>query len=780
MVGQHDRLGVDVEREHRGGADAVGPAESGRQWLHRANDTGDVRPLPAPFDDIAAGRPARIGVTGPALLGSRLLTKDLAFPDDERDGVPAPRPAARPDRSRSTSRWSSSSSTCGSSTTRWSGTSAWPRSRTATRRCSIDCSPNTSTSSCPSSTRPPWAGRARSSATSSGAPAGRGSRPADIDRIPELLRQGPFEDVRLIVVTDNERILGLGDQGAGGMAIPIGKLALYTAACGIHPSLTLPVSLDVGTDNPCAARRPAVPRLSGAPAARRRLRRARRGVRRRRRGGLAGLLIQFEDFKQQNALRLLDRYQDRVPSFNDDIQGTAAVVVAGVLAAMRADRPARSRRRGSCSSGAGAAGIGIARLLAPGWRRDRSRSSTRTGSSTPAATDLDPSKAALAVAAVEDGSTPDLIGTIAARPAERPGRHDRGRRHVQRGGRRGDGRAPGPAERPIVLPLSNPTAVVRGDAGRRARLDRRPRPRRDRLAVRSRSSCDGRTHVIGQANNAFIFPGVGLGAIVAEARTVTDRMFLLAAQDAGRERRRRTAGRGRAVPADRRACGTCRAAIAIAVADARPGAERRWRPRSMRAMWWPDYVPYLPVRHRRARRRGGASMTTIVARGRARDGGRAGRRSATWSSSSHEPARSGCGCSPSGVCHSDLHVRDGEWDRPTPIVMGHEGAGVVEARRAGRDHAPCRSARRVVVAHPVRDVPVVPARARVGLSRLPVVPAHPARRRDRPCRPVTANPCAPTARSGRWPRPTVVPAAAAIPLPDGDRPGGRPRSSAAA
>jgi malic enzyme len=556
-----------------------------------------VRPLRSPYDDIVAGRPARVGLTGPALLGSRLLTKDLAFPHEEREafalGGLLPARVLTIDEQVELELEHIRVKT--DPLEQYIGLAAL-QDRNATLFYRLlaehieEFLPIVYT---------PTVGRAcQEFSHIVRRTRGTWITPDDIDRIPQLLRQGPFEDVRLVVVTDNERILGLGDQGAGGMAIPIGKLALYTAACGIHPSLTLPVSLDVGTDNPALLADPLylgyrAPRLRGAEY-----------------DALVeafvtgveevwpGCLIQFEDFKQHNALRLLDRYQARVPSFNDDIQGTAAVVLAGILAGLRATGRSLEETR-VVLAGAGAAGIGIARLLRLAGVGTIALVDSKglVHAGRPDLTDPiggDPSKSTLSAEDV-DGPTPDLIGTIGRiRPSVLVGTTGVAGTFNE-AVVRALADALGPAERPIVLPLSNPTSAAEATpADVLAWTDGRAL-----VATGSPFSPvtlpDGRRVEIGQANNVFIFPGVGLGAIVAEAPIVTDRMFLLAAHElAAAVTDERLAAGSLYPPVTALRDVSCRIAVAVA------GAERAAEVEA--AMWWPEYVPYLPARPAERRR----------------------------------------------------------------------------------------------------------------------------------------------------------------------------------
>jgi malic enzyme len=371
-------------------------------------------------------------------------------------------------------------------------------------------------------------------------PRGLWITPDDVTCIPELLRNYGRTGIRLIVATDNERILGLGDQGAGGMGIPVGKLALYSAGAGVDPALTLPVSLDCGTDNPGLL---ADPLYLGYP-------------RPRLRGPdydafieafVAAILevcpdavLQWEDFKQHNAIRLLDRYRHRITSFNDDIQGTAAVIVAGILAALRVGGEPMARQR-LVFVGAGAAGVGIARLAEAVMRAEGAgeeeirravvmldsrglvfegrdhvdddkrpfslpgRELLRFGFSPASRYDLETVVRQLApTILIGTSGTPGAFTEAAIREMA----------------------AQTPV--PVVFPLSNPTAnseavpadVLRWSEGRALVATGSPF---------APVPVGGAERLIGQANNVFIFPGVGLAAIASRTTEVTDRMFLIAA-----------------------------------------------------------------------------------------------------------------------------------------------------------------------------------------------------------------------------------------------------------
>lgn len=356
-------------------------------------------------------------------------------------------------------------------------------------------------------------------------------------RIFEILGHVRNEEVKLIVVTDNERILGLGDQGVGGMVIPIGKLALYTLGAGIHPAYTLPISLDVGTDNErllnddmYAGWR--APRLRGdeyyelvdefVQAVGRRWPQA---------------LLQWEDFKKVNAFTLLDRYRETLPSFNDDIQGTASVVVAAILAACRATGTKLADQR-VLLVGAGAAGVGIARHLRHELEvtglsgddlyrammlvdtsglvaLDRELDVHKTGVAWPVevAQRIGLSGSSQLVEVIESAHPTVIIGTTG-----QPGLFSE---QVVRS-------VAAHVERPLVMALSNPTSkteavpadVVKWTEGR--------------ALVATGSPFDpveyeGTRYHVSQGNNVYVFPGIGLGAIVSRARMVTDQMFAAAA-----------------------------------------------------------------------------------------------------------------------------------------------------------------------------------------------------------------------------------------------------------
>jgi len=354
-----------------------------------------------------------------------------------------------------------------------------------------------------------------------------------------ILANAPVADPDVIVVTDGERILGLGDLGVGGMGIPVGKLTLYTLCAGIHPATTLPILLDVGTNNQELLRDPLYlgwrhGRITGdgydtfidAFV---------RGVKRR----FPRVLLQWEDFSKGNAARLLARYRDELCTFNDDIQGTGAVTLAGLLVAMRrrAERLAAQR---VVILGAGSSAIGIcdqvvAAMIAEGLSDREARSRIWLVDSQGLVHDSRPSleaskkryaRAQSELAAWNAEGQIDLEAVVRrVHPTILIGTSAQAGAFSEAIVRE----MASAVERPVIFPLSNPTSkaeatpadLLEWTDGRAVVATGSPFPD----VVRG-----GRATRIGQCNNAFIFPGVGLGIVAGGARRVTDGMFVAAAQ----------------------------------------------------------------------------------------------------------------------------------------------------------------------------------------------------------------------------------------------------------
>ncbi len=434
--------------------------------------------------------------------------------------------------------------------------------------------------------------------------------PDDEGRMPERLRNYPYQDIRLIVVTDNERILGLGDQGAGGMGIPVGKLALYVAGAGIHPSKVLPISLDVGTNNEELLNDPVyighrAPRLTGE-AYDRFIEAFVEAV-----GDVfPHAVLQWEDFHKRNAFRLLEGYRHRITCFNDDIEGTAAVVVGGILAALRVTGGALRDQR-LLLMGAGEACTGVADLLAAAMRAEGasdeeiaasrvafdSRGLLREGDEGP---DAHKRRIAASPALLEhlglgdvDDPTPEQViaalkptilvgatatpGTITREMIEEMARH---------------------VDRPIVMPISNPTSKTECTPAEALEWSG------GRALVATGSPFDdvfhdGERRVIGQANNMFVFPGVGLGAIVSEIREVNEAIFLIAARALAECVTEDRLALGALYPEQselRSVSARVAAAIVRHASDAKLGvhvADDEVEPLIESVMWSPEYVPVV-------------------------------------------------------------------------------------------------------------------------------------------------------------------------------------------
>jgi malate dehydrogenase (oxaloacetate-decarboxylating)(NADP+) len=422
----------------------------------------------------------------------------------------------------------------------------------------------------------------------------------DKGQVIDVLRNWPNKDVRIIVVTDGGRILGLGDLGASGMGIPVGKLCLYTACAGIHSSLCLPVTLDVGTNNEEL--------LNDVLYV---------GLRQRRLRGepyydlveefitaaqelYPHVLIQFEDFATQNALSLLNKYRDRVCTFNDDIQGTGVVGLAGLYSAMRIVG-GKLRDQKILFLGAGEAGIGIggmvsAALVAEGLSEKEARNRCwfmdSKGLVVKSRSDLAEYKLPYAhdheylrdfLSAVKSLRPTVIIGASGQPKAFTQSVLETMAIYNQK---------------PIVFAMSNPTSKAECTAEEAYTWTE------GRAIFASGSpfapvTFKGKTYVPGQANNAYAFPGIGLGIIACEAMSVTDEMFFVAAKALANEVSEADLVQGRIYPPLTK-IKEVSAAIATAVADVayNQGLARKPKPDDLSTyiesqMYEPKYPRYV-------------------------------------------------------------------------------------------------------------------------------------------------------------------------------------------
>jgi len=434
---------------------------------------------------------------------------------------------------------------------------------------------------------------------------------ANADRADAALANVPLDDVRMIVATDASAILGIGDQGWGGMAISIGKLAIYTVGGGIGPDKTLPVSLDVGTDRADLRDDPhylgvRAPRLRGAAyldvvdrfvaAVRARYPKA---------------VLQWEDLAKDAAFEVLERHRRTLPSFNDDIQGTGAVALAGLVAASRRTRSRLADQR-VVISGAGAGGIGVAWAIVEGMKReglthDEARARVVVLDSRGVLHDgreLEPYKRPYAqraadVAGWSASGTPGLLeAVVGLRATALLGLSGQGGSFDQAVVQAVHAHTP----HPVVFPLSNPTAqtealpadVLAWTYGQAL------------VATGSPFApvvIDGVAHPIGQGNNAFVFPGLGFGTVLARAREVTDAMVLAGAYALADYTTEHHPDRLYPPVAELRAVSVEVAAAVIGAAveggvadeEALAGLDREARLAYVRDRFWePRYLPYRP------------------------------------------------------------------------------------------------------------------------------------------------------------------------------------------